>query len=74
MASRIAAKSAAQCNDKVELVLSNEGALWLSNPGARKIEIGPGELCGFNMGTISDKPLSGVCFCIFFKVNSKVKK
>ena len=52
----------------------NPCEIWLTNFNAVSVEIGPMELCGFNLGSFTDKPagvclsiciMFGLCFCAF---------
>ena len=38
------------------LVMTADGGLWLMNPSGTQLDLGPGELCGFNLGTNQPKP------------------
>jgi len=44
--------------NELQLLLVNDGSLWLSNPSTQKVDFGPAELCGFGQGTLNDKPVS----------------
>ena len=43
-------------NTDLLLVMTTEAELWVLNPGTVQVDVGPGELCGFNLGIIAPKP------------------
>ena len=52
---RTKAKSSLAGIDKVHLLLTDSGELWLQNVAAEHLEVGPCEMFGFNLGTFSEK-------------------
>ena len=46
------------CHDGVNIVMTDctPCELWMLNPGQCSVEVGPGELFGFNVGSFSQKP------------------
>lgn len=59
-------------NTDLCLVMTNTAELWILNKSGAKCDVGPGELCGFNVGAFSEKPAGRVRQNLSKVVHNKV--